>query len=227
VDIMTTRVFFLSVFAVLAVLGADSAAVAEAKAKSKPAALQAPAGVYSLDRNHASLLIRVNHFGLSRYTIAFTDFTAELNFDPANLAKSSVTATINPKSVVTHYPGDYKAGHADSKYSTWDDDLANNPAWLDSGTHSTVSFASTSLVMTGPRTAKMTGDLTLRGIKQSIVLDVTLNGDAKFPWLGGRSSLGFSAKGKFDRTKFGMANLVPAVAADVEVVIEAEFLQKQ
>jgi polyisoprenoid-binding protein YceI len=222
---MTIRVCFLSVIAALAVCGSQPVPAAEPKAK--PAAIQAPAGVYSLDRNHASLLIRVNHFGLSRYTIAFTDFSAEINFDPANLAKSSVTATINSKSVETHYPGDYKAGHADSKYATWNDDVANNPAWLDAGTHATATFSSTKLVMTGPRTAKMTGDLTLRGVKQPIVLDVTLNGDAKFPWLGGRSTLGFSAKGKFDRTKFGMANLVPAVAADVEVVIEAEFLQKQ
>lgn len=221
---MSMRAYWISWVAVVAAAGALSAHAAEGDAK--PAALQAPAGVYVLDRNHASLLVRVKHFGLSNYTVAFKDFNAELTFDPANLAKSRVTATINSASIETHYPGDYKAGHANSKYSSWNEDLSQNPAWLDAANHPTATFTATDLVMTGPRSATMTGDLTLRGIKAPIVLDVTFNGEAKFPWLGGRSSIGFSAKGGFDRTKFGITNLVPAVAADVEVIIEAEFVQK-
>jgi polyisoprenoid-binding protein YceI len=221
---MMMRASLISFVAAAALFSTTVSQAAEAAAPA--AALKAPAGVYVLDRNHASLLVRVKHFGLSNYTVAFKDFNAELTFDPVNLAKSRVTATINAASIETHYPGDYKAGHADSKYSTWNEDLSQNPAWLDAGKHPVATFTATDLVMTGPRTAKMTGDLTLRGVKSPVVFDVTLNGDAKFPWLGGRSSLGFSAKGGFDRTKFGITNLVPAVAADVEVVIEAEFVQK-
>lgn len=37
-----------------------------------------PAGTYSLDRTHASLLFRVDHMGFSMYTARFTDFNAQL-----------------------------------------------------------------------------------------------------------------------------------------------------
>ena len=42
----------------------------------------APAGVYALDPSHASLVFRIDHIGLSRFTARFTDFDAALTFDP-------------------------------------------------------------------------------------------------------------------------------------------------
>jgi len=65
-----------------------------------PAASTAPipAGGYTLDKAHASLLFRVSHLGFSHYTGRFTRFDAQLQFDPANLPASSVKVTIDPRS---------------------------------------------------------------------------------------------------------------------------------
>ena len=41
-----------------------------------------PAGTYTLDRSHASLIFRVNHLGFSNYTARFKRFDAKLQFDP-------------------------------------------------------------------------------------------------------------------------------------------------
>ena len=65
---------------------------------------EVPAGSYKLDREHASLIFRVNHLGFSNYTARFKRFDAKLEFDPRNLAASKVTATVDPDSLETDYP---------------------------------------------------------------------------------------------------------------------------
>ena len=45
---------------------------------------EVPAGSYKLDREHASLIFRVNHLGFSNYTARFKRFDATLEFDPKN-----------------------------------------------------------------------------------------------------------------------------------------------
>jgi polyisoprenoid-binding protein YceI len=58
-----------------------------------------PAGAYTLDKTHASLIFRVDHLGFSNYTGKFKTFDAQLKFDPKNLAASSVTAKVDPRSL--------------------------------------------------------------------------------------------------------------------------------
>lgn len=197
---------------------ADAAETAEA------IALTVPAGDYTLDKGHASLTVRVNHLGLSNYTMRFTDFDATLAFNPEDVTASSVTATINPASIRTDYPGDYCAGHDCTVYRTWDEDVARNPRWLNADEHGDISFTSTSLTQTGPNTGTMTGDLTFRGVTQPVTLDVTFNGELNpMPFRQDTIAIGFSAAGSLDRSAFGMDAFIPNIGDAVEIIIEAEF----
>lgn len=225
------RTTFLAFGAALALAAcapqpAKKAEAPAAQAVEPAPVVKAPAGVYLLDKGHASLLVRVKHMGLSNYTLRFTDFDATLDFNPSNPIASSVTASINPASVKSDYPGDYKATHKGSAFRSWDDDVAKNPLWLNANAHRTITFTSTALTMTGPRTGKLTGDLNFRGVTKPVTLDVTFNGDTVIPWLGDKNAIGFSAKGGLKRSDFGMDNLMQAVSDSVEIVIEAEFHQK-
>ena len=93
-----------------------------------PAAAQSlddvAAGTYQLDRNHAFLTWTVVHNGLSDYTVNFTDFDATLDFNPDEPTASTIEVTINPMGVESNYPGDYKAGHPDSEFDTWNEALS-------------------------------------------------------------------------------------------------------
>ncbi|HCS22960.1 MAG TPA: polyisoprenoid-binding protein, partial [Rhodospirillaceae bacterium] len=51
-----------------------------------------PAGVYTVDKYHASLTWKVMHAGLSNYTARFKSFDADITFDPADITKSKVSA---------------------------------------------------------------------------------------------------------------------------------------
>ena len=122
------------------------------------------AATYNIDPTHASITWRVNHFGLAKYTARFKSFDATLNFNPADIAANSVEVTIDPLSIETDYPGDYKAGHADSPFASWNEDLAKNAQWFNAEAHPQITFKSTSATQASPASGTVTGDLTFLGV---------------------------------------------------------------
>jgi polyisoprenoid-binding protein YceI len=207
---------------------AEKAAAPEAAAPAaQQAQVQAPAGAYKLDPNHASLIFRVNHLGLSNYTARFTRFDGTVNLDPANPAATSVTFTVSPGSVSTDTPSpaEYRATHAPRgrPYQSWSDDLARSPEFFNSGQFPEATFRSTRVEPTGPNTARVTGDLTLRGQTHPITLDATLVGSTADRF-GGGPAIGFSATGAFSRAQFGFTTPPAQVVGDeVTIQFEGEF----
>lgn len=176
-----------------------------------------PAGDYKVDPSHASLVFTVNHLGFSHYTGQFTRFTADLKLDPANPATAQLSAAIDPASLSIPSPPDGFIAELTGEQ------------WINAKAFPQMTFKSTSIAVTGPNTADVTGDFTLRGITKSVMLAVTFNGG----WPGipqdPNARIGFSAKGALKRSEFGIDYGVPApgstagVSDDVTIAIEAEF----
>ena len=203
---------------------ADNASQAKAPPAAPAAEVKstATAGVYDLDKTHASVTFRVDHLGMSRYTARFTDIAGKLNFDPANPAAMSVEATVDPKSLETDFPLDKP---------DFDAELAG-PQWLDAAKFPTITFKSTKVELTGVNTAKVTGDFTLHGVTRPLTLDATFNGGYAAGGMDPSGArIGFSAQGKIKRSDFGVSYGVPApgthfgVGDEVEILIETEFTQ--
>jgi polyisoprenoid-binding protein YceI len=196
-------------------------------AASPPITIAAPAGEYVSDPNHSSVSFDVQHLGLSFYNLKFRTFDATVNFDPANIAASKVTATIKPTDILAGYPSDYIANHPGTKFKSWEDDLANSTNFLDAGQFPAITFVSTSVEPSGERTAKVTGDLTLKGVTRPITLDVTFAGETASHAFSKVPAIGFSATGAFKRSDFGLDYLAPTIVGDdVAVAIEGDFIQK-
>jgi len=179
-----------------------------------------PAGAYTLDKAHASLIFRVNHIGFSNYTRRFKRFDATLQFDPANMAHSSVTVSVDATSLETDYPSPEKLD--------FNAELQKEQ-WLDTAKFPQMTFRSSKVEVTAPSTLKISGDLTLRGVTRPMVLDATYNGGYEGQPLDPHARIGFSAHGTLKRSDFGMTVGIPApgttmgVGDEVEVIIEAEF----
>lgn len=178
-----------------------------------------PPGVYSLDETHASLTWKVSHLGLSDYTARFTDFDADLTFDPAAPENSSITASIDPTSIETDYP------HPEEK--DFDKLLIEGEGWFNSGDFPSITFESTTIERTGDNTGTMTGDLTFLGVTKPVTLDVTFNGAMAMQPFSQKPTLGFSATGTLNRSEWGMGTYVPNIGDEVELLIEAEFAMEQ
>lgn len=184
-------------------LAAQAQAPAAANAFSNDPA-RAPAGAYVLDKRHASVTAKVSHFGFSNYTFVFRDLDATLQYDPRNLAASKITFTVDPKSIDTGLP-------------EFDKELAGDD-WLGAAP---ARFVSTGLRATGPRTGRLTGNLTLKGVTRPASFDVTFNGGG--PNMRGKPTLGFTAEGVIDRTQYGIERYAGPVGREVRLIVEAEF----
>jgi len=206
-------------------VAAPEATVAEATAApaEAPAPELGPAGTYVMDPTHASLTWKVSHLGLSNYTARFTGLAGTLVFDPENLSSSVLDVNVDPASVETDYPADFKAGHPDSPFNSFDQEISESDTYFNSTVFPAITFKSTEVTQTGPSAGTVTGDLTFRGVTKPVTLDVTYNGSATFPWAPDQPRLGFSATGSLKRSEFGLDFMVPTLGDEVYLLIEAEF----
>lgn len=193
---------------------------APATPAAAPVATDAPAGDYTLDPAHASLIFRVDHLGFSMYTARFKRFDAQLRFDPANLAAASVTASVDAASIETDFP--------DPATHDFNAQLRGDQ-WLHTQKFPDMTYRSRSVELTGPNTVLIDGDLTLRGVTRPVPLEATFNGGYAGHPMDPRARIGFSARGSLKRSEFGMGFGVPepgskiGVSDEVDIIIEAEF----
>lgn len=179
-----------------------------------------PAGTYRIDPTHASLLFRVDHMGFSKYTARFTGFEATLEFDPQDPAASALTATVDATTLETDFPFPEQVDF---------DAQLQGKDWLNTAEHPRLTFRSTGVELTGTNTARIEGELTLRGVTRRMALDATFNGGYPGMSMDPNARIGFSARGVLTRSEYGMAYGIPppgsrmGVGDQVEVIIEAEF----
>jgi len=190
---------------------------ANAPAAIEPAKVDVPAGAYTIDKAHSTLVLRVNHLGFSNFTARFTGFDIQLQFDPKNPTTSSVNVKVDPKSLALDNP---PAGFVN--------DLIGKD-WLDSAHYPEITYQSKSVELTAANKMKINGDLTLHGVTKPVVLEATFNGGYAGHPMDPHARIGFSAHGSFNRSDFGIAYGVPApgttmgVSDNVDVVIETEL----
>lgn len=199
---------------------ASSAASDAAGGPGGAPAAEVPAGAYILDRSHASLVFRIDHLGLSMYTARFTRFDAELEFDPRHPASARLTATVDARSLETDFPF---ADQLDFNAQLLGDE------WLRADDHPQMTYRSTEVVLTGTNTARIDGELTLRGVTRPMALEAAWNGGYAGHPMDPNARIGFSARGTLRRSDYGMTYGIPepgskmGVGDEVEVIIEAEL----
>ncbi len=165
---------------------------------------------YKFDPAHTGVFFAVDHFGYARVAGRFNEIEGELSLDPENLAASTVSVTIQTNSVDT--------GQAKR------DEHLRSPDFFNAAEFSTMKFSSTSVEMTGDKTAKIAGDLTLLGKTAPVTMEVTFNKHAPhpIPAMNGVLVAGFSGKLTIDRTDFGMKYGEGGIGSDVTIWIEVE-----
>ncbi len=180
---------------------------------SAVSALSVPAfaaDTYKIDPTHSYVGFKVSHLGFSNLIGRFDDVSGEFAFDTADPAKSSVSVSVDVDSVNTNM--------------SERDNHIRSADFLDVSTASEASFKSTSIEITGDKTAKITGDLSVLGGSFPIVVDAIHVGGGTDPWGGERQ--GFSGRAKLSMKDLGIKmDLGPASDA-VELVVELEGVKQ-
>lgn len=176
-----------------------------------------PSGSYPVDLSHASVVWKVSHFGFSTYVGRFTDFSADLTLDSEDFTKSKVSVAIKTDSIDTAYP------FAEEK--DFNQTLAVD--WLESEEYPLITFESTEVGPLVANRAEVTGMLSMAGETHPVVLSITLNNALASHPLKKVAAIGFSATTEIDRSEWGVDNVIQAVAANVRIEIEGEFLKAE
>jgi polyisoprenoid-binding protein YceI len=167
---------------------------------------------WQLDPPHSSAQFSVRHLGVSTVRGAFTKVSGSVVYDPANLGKSSIQATIDAASV-------------DTRVEMRDNDL-RSARFLDTQKYPTITFQSKKLEAAGAGKLKAIGDLTIHGVTKEVVLDVDGPTPAiKDPMGKDRLRMGASATTKINRNDFGVRALPGAVGDDITITLDIEMLK--
>jgi polyisoprenoid-binding protein YceI len=206
-----------ALLAVIAVATLSAPVVAAENDTPAPSSAPVPAGAYTVDKAHTSLIFRVSHLGFSTYTGRFTRLEADLQFNPSNIAASRVNVTIDPRSI-----------EADNAPSGFLQTLAGKD-WLDAERFPQLTFRSISVEPAADNRFRIRGELTLHGVTRPITLEARYNGGYAGHTYEPQARVGFSAQGAFKRSDFGITIGIPApdsdfgVGDEVAVVLESEF----
>ena len=169
---------------------------------------QVKAGTYKVEPTHAKVTYAISHLGFSTYFGTFPKMDGTLVIDTAKPENSKVDITIDVAAVDSN--DDKLDGHLRS------------PDFFDTAKFPTATFRSTRIERTGPTTAKVTGDLTLKGVTRPVTLDATFN-QAGVNFINKAYTIGFDAETTINRTDWGISTYAPAVGEKVTLRIGAEF----
>lgn len=169
---------------------------------------------YQLDPNHMAIAFLVSHVGFAKTLGQFTRAEGSFVFDPEKPAVSDIAVTIDAASIDTHH--EKRDQHL----------RAQDFLWVEQ--HPRITFRGTSAEQTGPRTGKVTGDLTIRGVTKPATLDVVWNKSDQYPFGDMHYAIGISARGKIKRSDFGMTYAVEGgmVGDEVEIILEFEGVRQ-
>lgn len=189
----------LSILAALATLAAAPAFAAPEK--------------YTLDSSHAQIVFTYSHLGYSTGYGMFSGFAGEVAYDAAAPAASSVTVSFPVKSMLTGWQARFEHFMSPDFFAATDDEM--------------VIFTSTAVEVTGEKTGKITGDLSLNGVTKSVVLDAVLTTDAPYPLppFEGKPAIGFTATTTLLRSDYNLGAFAPFISDEVQVEMSFEAMK--
>jgi polyisoprenoid-binding protein YceI len=159
------------------------------------------------DPNHSEVDFTITHMSISKVHGRFGNVNATIQYDPADVARSSVKVIIDVATV-------------DTGVQPRDSDL-KSPNYFDVANFPTATFTSTGVARNGNKLTVI-GNLTLHGVTNPVVLDVEgPNGPAQ--GMDHKPHVGFSATTTINRTTFGIAPGMPAGMVGDEVTLTIEI----
>lgn len=168
-------------------------------------------GVYSFDKAHSFIGFKIKHMGLIEVPGFFREFTGDVNFDAADVTRSTVSFKAMTTSI------DTGVVNRDKHLRTAD--------FFEVEKFPELTFNSTKVAKKG-KGWMLTGDLTIKGVTKSVALPFQIVG-----WLpaddrsGGK--MGIAAETTINRRDFGVnygSNLPSGIAVsdEVKIVLQIE-----
>ena len=146
-----------------------------------------PTGIWSADQAHSKVGFAVKHMGIATVRGEFKEFSGTLAI-AGDLSEAEIRGTVKAGSVDTNEP--QRDAHLRS------------PDFFDAETYPELSFESTAIEALDDDSFRITGELTMHGVTNEIVLHATVEGTDTDPY--GNERVGLEVTGELSRGDFGM-----------------------
>jgi len=141
-----------------------------------------------IDPDHSVAAFVVRHMMVANVRGQFNRISGTINFDPDDIAKSSVEVLIDASGIYTGIPKR--------------DDHLRSPDFLDVEKFPHILFKSAYVAGAGENRLKITGQLTIHGITKQVTLEADYTGPEKSPY--GEISRGFTASVSINREDYNI-----------------------
>lgn len=142
---------------------------------------------YQIDPAHSEATFQVRHL-ITKVRGRFAEFDGAITFAPDAPADSSVTFTIQTRSIDTN--------------QAQRDEHLRSADFFDVEKFPVLTFKSTAVAARGDNQFDVTGELTMRDVTKTIVLPVAYLGAAKDPW--GKDKVAFETEITLNRKDYGL-----------------------
>ena len=143
---------------------------------------------WKIDKAHSEIKFKVKHLVVSTVTGQFNEFDATIESGKPDFSDAKISFEADINSIDTK--NEQRDGHLKSA------------DFFDAENYPTLTFVSKSIEKKSDSDYKVTGDITIRGTKKEITLDVIYNGTVK--GFGNIEVAGFEITGKLNRFDFGL-----------------------
>jgi polyisoprenoid-binding protein YceI len=165
---------------------------------------------YRIDAEHSFANWQVRHI-VALTSGTFHDIKGKVNLDTANLARSTVEASISLYSL-------------NSSHRRRDIHLLTDE-YLDARDYPEMTFVSTSVQPSSTENGMLNGNLTLRGVTRPVSMNYRILGVGLDPWGGKR--IGLQATTRIKRADFGVGKVAPGgpVGDEVDITLLIEGIK--
>ena len=153
-----------------------------------PATIADLTGTWTLDPTHTRIGFVARHAMVTKVRGSFNEFEGAAIVDGNDLSASKVDVAI-------------KAASIDTRNEQRDGHLRSND-FLAMDEHPAITFSSTGVRSTGPTSLELTGDLTIKGVTNSVTIPFEYEGAATDPF--GNLRAGFEGSVTINRKDYGI-----------------------
>jgi polyisoprenoid-binding protein YceI len=168
-----------------------------------------PVQGWRIDEEKTAIGFKIDAVGFPTTRGRFTHYSGRILLDFDHPAKSFTSFTVDSNSV--------ELG------SKTFNDFVKSAALLNVTRFPTLSFASTQVEKLDPRTARVTGDLTMLGVTKPVALTVTVETEPS----GKRRVVAFAATATLKRSDYGMIFGIPLIDDALEITVKTRALSDE
>jgi polyisoprenoid-binding protein YceI len=164
---------------------------------------------WRIDEERTAIGFKIEAVGFPTTRGRFTHYSGHILLDFDHPAKSFTSFSVD-------------SGSVELGSKTFND-FVKSAALLDVTRFPTLSFTSTQVEKLDPRTARVTGNLTILGVKKPVALTVNIETEPS----GKRRIVAFSATGTLKRSDYGMIFGIPLIDDALEITVKTRALSDE